>query len=267
MSFPELPRPTHGEVLLVSACYEHDKALWGELLDEVGGRRENDVLVLGGGVRLRPVEGSGWENLLGGNVPALVPGGGLGSPVVVLADISVVYGGDGPLLVDLAGIPGRGVRVPSSRLGEILAALAGGTLAFDGLARGMDRRGMYEGDGGRPAHPVPVFPAPTLPSRFSFPALPSTEQALLVRTSFDDEKGWRTLLDELGGADEDGWIGTHLDPDEIDVDHYPLEALVVDDRAFEHLGPGQVPALVPPGSAPRWSRSPTPGPSPTPTGR
>lgn len=246
MPFPELPRSAPGEVPLVCTCYEGDEASWGGLLDELGelgGRRDGDVLTLGGGgVRLRLVEGTGWENLLGGNVPALLPGGGLVPPVVVLADIPVAYGGDGPLLVDLAAIPGRGVRVPSSRLGDILAALRGRTLAFDDLVRAMDARGMYEGDTGRPA-----FPTPTVPSPRAFPALPSTPQALLVRTDFDDEKGWRALLDELGGTDEDGLLGIHLDPDEIDVERFPLEALVVDDRVFEDLRPGQVPALVPPG--------------------
>jgi len=231
MSFPELPQPAPGEVLLVCTCYEDGKALWGGLLDEIGGS----------GVRLHLVEGPGWDYLHGGNVPALVQGGGLVPPVAVLADIPVVYGGDGPLLVDLAAMPGRGVRVPPTRLGEILDALLGGALAFDDLVRDMDRCGMYQGDGGRPA-----FPAPTVSSRRSFPALPSTSAALLVRTSFDDEGGWRALLDELGGADEDGWVGSDLDPDEIDVEHYPLGALVVDDRAFEGLRPGQVPALVPP---------------------
>ncbi|MFD4946657.1 DUF6924 domain-containing protein [Streptomyces sp. NPDC058409] len=242
MSFPELSHSAPGEVLLVCTCYEDGKALWAGLLDEVGGRREGDVLILGdGGVRLRLVQGRGWDYLHGGNVPALVPGGDLAPPVVALADIPVVYGGDGPLLVDLAAIPGRGVRVPSARLGEILAALLGGGLAFDDLVRNMDRYGMYQGDGGRPA-----FPAPTVPTCRPFPALPSTAAALLVRTSFDDEEGWHTLLDELGGADEDGWVGVDLDPDEIDAENYPLEALVVDDRAFEGLWPGQVPALVPP---------------------
>jgi hypothetical protein len=242
MTFPELPQPAPGEVLLVCTCYEDGKALWGGLLDEIGGRREGDVLVLGGsGVRLHLVEGREWDYLHGGNVPALVPDGGLVSPVVVLADIPVVYGGDAPLLVDLAAIPGRGVRVPSARLGEILAALPGGTLVFDDLVRDMDIYGMYQGDGGRPAFPAP----PTLPHR-SFLALPSTAATLLVRTSFDDEDGWCALLDELGGADEDGWVGADLNPDEIDVDNYPLTALVVDDRAFEGLLPGQVPALVPP---------------------
>jgi hypothetical protein len=242
MSFPELPQPAPGEVLLVCACYEDGKTLWGGLLNEIGGRREGDVLVLGGsGVRLHLVEGRGWDHLHGGNVPALVPVGGFVPPVVVLADIPVVYGGDGPLLVDLAVIPGRGVRVPSSRLGEILAELLGGALEFDELVRDMDRYGMYQGDGGRPAFPVPTQP------RRSFPALPSTATSLLVRTSFDDGDGWRALLDELGGADEAGWVGADPDADEIDVEHYPLEALALDDRAFEGLLPGQVPALVPPG--------------------
>ncbi|MFH8774403.1 DUF6924 domain-containing protein [Streptomyces sp. NPDC017958] len=242
MSFPGLPEPAPGEALLVCTCYEDDKALWGGLLNETGGHREGGVLALGGGgVRLRLVEDRGWDHLHGGNVPALVPSGGLVPPVVVLADIPVVYGGDGPLLVDLAAIPGRGVRAPSARLGEILAALLGGTLAFDDLVRDVDKYGTYQGDGGRPA-----FPAPTAPPRRSFPALPSTAAALLVRTSFDDEDGWRALLDELGGADEDGWVGADLDPDEIDVENYPLEALVVDDRVFEDLLPAQVPALIPP---------------------
>ncbi|WP_040834945.1 hypothetical protein [Nocardia brevicatena] len=57
MSFPELPRSEPGEVLLVCTCYEDGIALWGGLLDEIGGRREGDVLVVGdSGVRLRPVE-------------------------------------------------------------------------------------------------------------------------------------------------------------------------------------------------------------------
>lgn len=239
MSFPELPQPEPGQVLLVCTCYENGAALWGGLLEEIEGGRDGDVLVVGdGGVRLRPTEDRGWDFLHGGNVPALIADGG---PVIVLADIPVVYGGDGPLLVDLAATPGRGVRVPSARLGEILAALLGGTLAFDHLVRDMDVRGMYQGDGGRPA-----FPAPPAPPGRSFPALPSVAASVLVRTSFDDEEGWCALLDELGGAGEDGWVGMDVDPDEIDVEHYPLTALVVDDRAFEGLLPGQVPALVPP---------------------
>ncbi|WP_433681073.1 DUF6924 domain-containing protein [Nocardia sp. CA-119907] len=242
MSFPKLPQPETGEVLLVCTCYEDGTAVWGKLLHEIGSRREGDVLVVGdSGVRLRPIEDRGWHFLHGGNVPALVAHGGPVPPFVVLADIPVVYGGDGPLLVDLAAIPGRGVRVPSARLGEILADLLGGALTFDHLVRNMDVCGMYQGNGSRPAFPAPT----TLPHR-PFPTLPSTAGVLLVRTFFDDEQGWRALLDELGGADEDGWVGADVDPDEIDVEHYPLTALVVDDRAFEGLLPGQVPALVPP---------------------
>ena len=36
-------------------------------------------------------------------------------------------------------------------------------------------------------------------------------------------------------ADEDGWVGADPDLDEIDVEHYPLAALVVDDRSFVQL--------------------------------
>ncbi|MEV4116735.1 hypothetical protein [Nonomuraea sp. NPDC049695] len=242
MSRPELPRPAPGEVLLVCTFYKDGKASWGGLLNAIGGHQDGDVRVLGdGGVRLRLVADPGWHYLHGGDVPALIPGGGPVPPVVVLVDIPVVSGGDGPLLVDVTAIPGRGVRVPPARLGEILAALLGGALAFDDLVRDMDRSGMYQGDGGRPA-----FPVPTAPAHRSFPALPSTAAPLLVRTSFDDEEGWRALLDELGGIDEDGWLGADLDVDEIEVeDDDPLVALVVDDRAFEGLQPGQVPALVP----------------------
>ncbi|MBF6475235.1 MULTISPECIES: DUF6924 domain-containing protein [Nocardia] len=242
MSFPKLPPPEPGEVLLVCTCYEEGTARWGGLLDELGVRRGSDALVVGdSGVRLRPIEDRGWDFLHGGNVPALVADGSPVPPVVVLADIPVVYGGDGPLLVDLAAIPGRGVRVPSARLGEILAALLDGALAFDHLVRHMDVCGMYQGDGGRPA-----FPVPTMPPHRSFPVLPPTAAVLLVRTSFDNDEGWRGLLDELGGADEDGWVGADPDPDEIDVEQYPLTALSVDDQAFEGLLPSQVPALVPP---------------------
>ncbi|MFI6179881.1 DUF6924 domain-containing protein [Nonomuraea sp. NPDC051191] len=237
MSSPELPQPEPGQVLLLCTHAEGGTQGRGGPLDEIGGRREGDVLVLGDGVRLRPVEDGRWHCLRGGDVPALVhPGGG---PVAVLADLPAAYGG-GLLLVDLAATPGRGVRVPPARLGEILAALLDGTLAFDHLVRDMDVYGTYQGDGGRPA-----FPTPTAPPHRPLPALPSGQ--LLVRTCFDDEEGWRALLDELGGADEDGWVGADLDPDDIDVDHYPLTASVVDDRAFEGLLPGQVPALVPPG--------------------
>ncbi|MER6508643.1 hypothetical protein ABT158_17605 [Nonomuraea sp. NPDC001636] len=237
MSFPELPQPEPGEVLLLRVCFDDDTERWDGLPDEIGGRREGDVLVLGDGVRLRPIEDIRWESLRGGNVPALVTDGG---PVAVLVDLPAVYG-DGLLLVDLAATPGRGVRVPSARLGEILTALLDGTLEFDHLVRDMDVYGIYQGDGGRPAFPTPA----AVPHR-SFPALPTG--VLLVRTCFDDEEGWHALLTELGGADQEGWIGADLDLDEIDVDHYPLTASVLDDRAFDGLLPGQVPALVPPGT-------------------
>ncbi|MGW5355690.1 DUF6924 domain-containing protein [Streptomyces sp. NPDC004031] len=243
MSLPPLPRPAPGEVLVVATCYEEGAARWGGLVEAAGGRREGGAFVLAeGGVRLRPAEDVRWDFLHGGNVPALLPGGAAVPPVAVLADIPVVHGGDGPLLVDLAVIPGRGVRVPAARLGGILAHLLDGTLAFDDLVHGMDVCGMYQGDAGRPAFPVSTAVSPR-----PFPALPGGEEALLVRTCFDDEEGWRALLDELGGADADGRVGADLDPEEIDTDHYPLTALVVDDRAFEGLTPGHVPALVPPG--------------------
>ncbi|MFC4909697.1 DUF6924 domain-containing protein [Actinomadura gamaensis] len=241
MPFAELPRPAPGEVLLVSTCYEHGKASWGGLLGEIGGRRDGDVVPLEDGrVRLRLVGGREWDYMHGGNVPALVPEGA-SMQVAVLADIPVVHGGDGPLLVDLASVPGRGVRVPPARLGEILLDLRDGPLTFDDLVRGMDLRGMYEGDAGEPEFPVPA----TAPPKRDFPSLPATEVSVLVRTCFDDEDGWRGLLTALGGVDADGWVGTDLDLDEIDVENYPLTAVVVDDRAFEDLQPGQVPALVP----------------------
>lgn len=230
MTFPVLPAPADGEVLMVCTRYRDGKAFWGSLLNEIGERRDGDVLVPEGGrIRLRVVENTGWDSLLGGNVPALVPAGGRTPPVVVLADGSSAYGGGGPLLVDMAALPGRGVRVWRSRLGGVLTALLGGELAFDHLVQDMDVSGVYQGGDGRPAFPAPVG----TPQR-AFPALPSTSGALLVRTSFDDEEGWQALLTELGAADE------------IDVENPPLNAQVVDDRAFEGLQPGQVPALVPP---------------------
>lgn len=242
MAYPVLPAPAPGEVLLICTSYRDGVAGWGDLLREIGGSRDGDVLLLAdGAVRLRLVEDSRWDYMHGGNVPALIPAGADGTvaPIAVLADIPVAYGGDGPLLVDLAAMPGRGVRVPAERLGEITAALLSGALAFDDLVRGMDVRGMYEGDLSRPA-----YIAPMAPHREDFPALPVTSETLLVRTCFDDEEGWRALLDGMGGTDEDGWVGADLDMDEIDVDDYPLTALIVDDRAYENLLPGQVPALV-----------------------
>jgi hypothetical protein len=248
MSFPRLPRTASGEVLLICTHYEDGRALWGELPKETGGAREGDVLVLDGGsgrdggVRLRVAEDPAWDRVYGGNVPALVADDGPLPPVAVLADVSVAYGGRGPLLVDLAVTPGRGVRVPADRLGEILSAVLDFSLTFDALVRDMDRVGLYQGDDGRP-----LLPVPTAPRRTSFPALPATGAALLVRTSFDDEDGWRALLDGLGGVDEDGMIGADIDHEEIDADRCPLTALVVDDRAFEALRHDQVSALVPPG--------------------
>ncbi|WP_242894572.1 DUF6924 domain-containing protein [Actinomadura litoris] len=242
MSSPALPPTEAGEVLLLCTYYEDGQANWGGVLGDVGGRREGDVIVLGeGGARLRVVEGIGWDYLHGGDVPALVPDGGRAAPVAVLVDIPVVAGGGDPLLVDLVAVPGRGVRVPASRLGEILAGLLRGEVRFEDLVRETDVRGVYQGDAGRPA-----FPAPEPSERRSFPPLPASSGALLVRTCFDDDEGWRALLDDVGGIDEDGWVGADLDWDEIDADDYPLTAQVVEDRRYEGLLPGEVPALVPP---------------------
>jgi hypothetical protein len=177
-------------------------------------------------------------------VPALAPDRGPAQPVAVLADSPVAYGGGGPLLVDLAAVPGRGVRVERDRLGEVVTAVAGGALTFDELVRDMDTSGIYQGGGSRPAFPVPTAP-PAPETRATFPALPSTTTSLLVRACFDDDAGWHALLADLGGA-EKGRVGANVDFDEIDVERYPLTARVVDDRAFEGLWPGAVPALVPP---------------------
>ncbi|MEV6072526.1 hypothetical protein AB0L82_38795 [Nocardia sp. NPDC052001] len=244
MSPPMLPRPGTADALLVCTCYEDGIARWGNVLHEIAGAREGDLLVAGAdGVRLRLIEDRAWHYLRGGDVPALVPDGGPVQPVVVVADTPAVYGGAGPLLVDLVVMAGRGVRVPAARLGDVLSQLLSNTITFDHLIRDMDVCGTYQGDGGRPA-----YPPPTVPIDRSFPALPAVSGVVLVRTCFDDEPGWHALLDELGGTD-DGWVGADLDPDEIDVDHYPLTAFVVDDRSFEGLPPGQIPALVPPPTA------------------
>lgn len=239
MSYPMLPIPATGEVLLVSTCYKDDRALWDEVLQTLGGHRDGDVLVLADeGVRLRLVENPLWNSLYGGNFPALVPAGSQ-APVVALADIPAAYGGGAVLLVDLREIPGRGVRVPTESLDRVLAGLFAGTLRFDELVEGMDRYGDFQGDGEEPATPTP-----TDVIRTSFPPLPAIEATLLVRTDFNDEHGWRNLLDGLGELDHEN--RTHADFDNLDEGEVGFEALVVDDREFESLQPGQVPALVPP---------------------
>jgi hypothetical protein len=183
------------------------------------------------------VEDPGWNYLHGGNFPELVPEGGAAPPIAAVVDIPVVYGGDAVLLVDLREIPGRGVRVAGDALGRVLAELLGGSLRFDELVRGMDRFGTYQGDGGAPA-----VPTPTTVVRASFPRLPATAVTLLVRTDFADDQAWRAFVDALGEPDEDSGSPTG----EEFFDRIELSALVVDDHAFEHLQPGQVPALVPP---------------------
>ncbi|MFW6691505.1 DUF6924 domain-containing protein [Streptomyces sp. MAR4 CNX-425] len=239
MPRPELPRTTPGDVLVVCTYYKHGEPGWGGLRHRIeGGALVPDDAP----VRLRPVADAGWDHLHGGQLPALLPAGGSAASVAVLADIGAGFGW--PLLVDLAGIPGRGVRVDADLLGEVLTGLSDGTLVFDDLVRGTDVRGRYRGDAGRPA-----FPTPTTPPPRPFPALPAAhvETTLLVRTCFEDDDGWRALLAELGGTDEQGWVGADLDPDDIDVDDYPLTALTVDDPAYAGLPPGAVPALVPSG--------------------
>ncbi|GAA4639699.1 hypothetical protein GCM10023196_102370 [Actinoallomurus vinaceus] len=239
MPYPKLPAPAPGEVLLICTCYEEDKARWGEVLGALRGRQDGDAVVLDdGGVRLRLAEDPGWDYLQGGNLPALVPEGSAAPPIAAVVDIPVVYGGAAVLLVDLREIPGRGVRVPGDDLGRVLAALLGGSLRFDELVHGMDRFGVYQGDGWAPA-----IPTPTTVVRASFPRLPATEMTLLVRTDFTDDRAWRALVDALGEPDEDGGFSAG----EGLSDRVELSAVVVDDREFEHLQPGQVPALVPPG--------------------
>ncbi len=123
----------------------------------------------------------------------------------------------------------------------VLAAVLEGTLSFGDLVSGVDTHGTYQGGRGRPAF------TPSVPVRGVFPALPAADAALLVRTEFGDEAGWRALLVSLGGVDEDSWIGADGAADEPPGGGYPLRALVVDDPVFDGLAPGQVPALVPPG--------------------
>src|SRR5262249_25561495 len=75
-----------------------------------------------------------------------------------------------------------------------------------------------------------------------YPRLPADKTTLLVRTDFTDDEGWRAFVYALGESDEDGRLPTR---EEL-YDEIGLTALIVDDRAFEHLQPGQIPALVPP---------------------
>ncbi|CAM5607972.1 DUF6924 domain-containing protein [Streptomyces griseorubiginosus] len=242
MALPAIPRLTPGEVPWVCACYEEGEACWGAQLDTIGDWRHGDVVDLEvDGVRLRMVENPAWAGLRAGNIPALLPVGCPIPPVAVMADVPAVYGEGGPLLVDLKQIPGRGVRVLGDWLRGILAALQGGGLDFDDLVRGMDRYGMYQGDGGQPA-----FPTPTTAASRAFPALPASEEALLVRTCFEDEDGWRALLDQFGGVDERGRIGAGVEMNSHNMNAFPLRALAVDDWRFQGLCPGQVPALVAP---------------------
>ncbi|MGP3973109.1 DUF6924 domain-containing protein [Streptomyces sp. 8N114] len=236
MPYPKLPVPAPGEVLVICACYEEGRAQWDEVLRALGGRREGDTVALGdGGVRLRLAENPRWDFLHGGNFPALV-GEGSAAPLAVIVDISAVYGSPDVLLVDLRDIPGRGVRVPAMALGHVLTELLGGSLHFDDLVRGMDRFGVYQG-----ANDAPAVPTPTTVVRTGFPRLPACDVTLLVRTDFSDDRGWRALLAALGESDGDGQLPMGEEFSDVD-----MCALVVDDRRFAHLQPGQVPALVPP---------------------
>ena len=240
LSVPLLPVTPPGEVLFVGKAFDDGLQRWDQMVRAIGGQREADTLVLEDGkIRLRIVQDHHWEHVLTGSLAALLPGGVPSSPVVVVADIAAVYGGADVLLMDVQHIPGRGARVAFEKLGEVLSQVLDGSLHFDDLVRGMDVDGCYGGDWGRHA-----FPVPTEVVRTGYPELPGNS-TMLVRTFFDDEPGWQALVEQLGGADEDGWIGTDIDFDEINVDNYPLTALVVDDPRYKDLQPGQVPALIP----------------------
>jgi hypothetical protein len=245
MSYPMLPLTQAGEVLLVATHYEDSQAEWDHVPDSLGGHWDgDDFLVLGeSGIRLRGVKDPGWGYLQGGSFPALVPEGSQ-APVVALADSTVTCGAGPVLLIDLREVPGRGVRVPAGWLVRVLGGLWEGTIRFDELVDGMDTTGTYLGDCGSPSNPTP-----TAVVRSGFPLFPTVaadEVTLLVRTDFSDPDGWRALLDELGGVDEDNM--TEIDFDRIEAEEPSLTSLVVDDRAFESLQPGQIPALVPPGT-------------------
>ncbi len=244
MSYPMLPLTQAGEALLVATHYEGSQAKWDHVPDCLGGHWEGeDSLVLGeSGIRLRGVKDPAWADLQGGNFPALVPAGSQ-APVVVLVDVTVTCGAGPALLIDLREVPGRGVRVPATSLVRVLGGLRDGTIGFDELVQEMDTTGTYQGDCWAPSNPTP-----TAVVRTGFPRFPATAAegvTLLVRTDFGDPDGWAALLDELGGVDEDG--RTALDFDRLKADEPSLTSLVLDDRVFESLQPGQVPALVPPG--------------------
>ncbi|WP_308013847.1 DUF6924 domain-containing protein [Streptantibioticus parmotrematis] len=238
-SYPTLPATAHDEVVLVCVCYEDHAPKWGGVLERLGAGPEDATIPLDGGVTLRVAHDVAWDQVPGGALPALLPVGTTAAPVVAVADISAVYGDSGLLLVDARDMPGRGVRVADGRLASVLRQLVEGKLEFADLVRGMDRWGTYEGDGGDQATPTPTDVV-----RTGFPPLPAAEDlTLLVRTDFHDEEGWRAVLDSVAAYDDEG-IDDEGDEEE---DVIALRAVVVDDRAYEGLMPGQVPALVPAG--------------------
>lgn len=223
MAYPMLPPTAAGEVLLVCTCYEQGSPRWEDVLAQVGGRRHGDVVLLGDdGTRLRLVDGRDWEAAQPGSFPARVPEGSA-APVVAIADSSAVYGGESPLLVDLREVPGRGARVATEDLDRVLIELSAGTRRFDELVEEMDRYGVYLGDGGEMS-----VPTPTAVIRTSFPQLPFCDATLVVRTDFGDPEAWASFAQALAESDDD-----------------LMPVLIVDDRAFESLQPGQVPALIP----------------------
>jgi hypothetical protein len=245
MSYPMLPPTQAGEVLLVATHYEDSQAKWDNVPDSLGGQWEGDdsLILEESGIRLRGVKDPGWGYLPGGSFPALVPEGSQ-APVVALADITVTCGAGPVLLIDLREVPGRGVRVEADSLARVLDGLWEGTIRFDELVHEMDTTGTYLGDCG-----APLSPTPTAVVRTGFPQFPAVEVGdvtLLVRTDFGDAGAWQSLLDELGGVGKDNM--TQIDFERIQAEEPSLTSLVVDDRAFESLQPGQVPALVPPGT-------------------
>lgn len=232
-------------MLLVATCYEDAEAKWDNVPEALGGRWDGeDSLILGeSGIRLRAVKDPGWNDLYGGSIPALVPEGSQ-APVVALADVGVIFGAEAVLLIDLREVPGRGAHVLAKQLERVLSGLREGNIRFDELVHEMDTTGTYLGGFGAPSSPTP-----TAVVRSDFPRLPAVETdeiTLLVRTDFSDPESWRALLDELGGADENNM--TEIDFERIMAHKSSLNSLVVDDRGYESLQPGQIPALMPPGT-------------------